>query len=398
MTNTRGRAVDLTGLRANVFIADPIAITELHLAFSPMKDAGGGQLVVTLPRGATVARFAVKAGERWLESTVAARDEGKPPPANAVRTTGGSLSILVPSLRAQPAPELIVSYSQPISGGDYRLPLAGLGALQRFSVRAVVAGHRGDEPLELGALDRKPASDLKLRALVANGTVAVVGGRSAVIRTHPTFSAKTRGLADVPIRVEGATRVWPQTVGDIRSGDELLIHAAFAYPPSGPVRVRFGDEALEGLDIEPARVDSMIVDREIIGARTRALSSHIKDNPDDILDNYWRYRLLRLAQDFHVATSEHAFVISDAAIRYARFGIHHSPLDPMMSIEDGFLWVANQPARPSNGAWEFDEVPPPDWLETQAFFGGVLNGDKSVHTNPSGIFEAGRPRGRRRRP
>src|ERR1700749_4907054 len=71
LTASDGAGLELVSLSADAAIEDPLAFTELHLAFrNPENRVREGRFRITLPPGATVSRFAMRIGGRWQEGEV----------------------------------------------------------------------------------------------------------------------------------------------------------------------------------------------------------------------------------------------------------------------------------------------------------------------------------------
>ena len=71
LTASDGAGLELVSLTADVAIDDPLAFTELHLAFrNPESRVREGRFRITLPSGAIISRFAMRIGERWQEGEI----------------------------------------------------------------------------------------------------------------------------------------------------------------------------------------------------------------------------------------------------------------------------------------------------------------------------------------
>ena len=152
LTASDGTGLQLTSLSAQVVVEDPLAFTELHLAFhNPEDRVREGRFRITLPPGAVISRFAMKIDGRFQEGEVvelqAARQayedflHRRQDPALMETEAGNEFSARVFPIPARATKELIVSYSQELArtGEPYRLPLRGLPRLGSLRVRAQVA-------------------------------------------------------------------------------------------------------------------------------------------------------------------------------------------------------------------------------------------------------------------
>jgi tetratricopeptide (TPR) repeat protein len=152
LTASDGTGLELTSLSAQVVVEDPLAFTELKLAFrNPENRVREGRFRITLPPGAVISRFAMKVDGRLQEGEVvelqAARQayedflHRRQDPALLETEAGNEFSARVFPIPARGSKELIVSYAQELvrSTDGYRLPLRGLPRLGSLSIRAQIA-------------------------------------------------------------------------------------------------------------------------------------------------------------------------------------------------------------------------------------------------------------------
>jgi hypothetical protein len=152
LTASDGTGLELTSLSAQVVVEDPLAFTELKLAFrNPENRVREGRFRITLPPGAVISRFAMKVDGRLQEGEVvelqAARQayedflHRRQDPALLETEAGNEFSARVFPIPARGSKELIVSYAQELvrSNDGYRLPLRGLPRLGSLSIRAQIA-------------------------------------------------------------------------------------------------------------------------------------------------------------------------------------------------------------------------------------------------------------------
>src|SRR5947207_2950541 len=68
LTASDGTGLRLVQMTGRAVVEDPLAFTELHLAFeNPNERTLEGTFRITLPQGASVGRFAMKIGDTWQE-------------------------------------------------------------------------------------------------------------------------------------------------------------------------------------------------------------------------------------------------------------------------------------------------------------------------------------------
>ena len=148
LTASDGTGLELVSLQAEAVIEDPLAFTELRLAFRNAEDrVREGRFRITLPPGATISRFAMRIGNQWQEGEVvelqAARVayedflHRRQDPALLETEAGNEFSARVFPIPPRAVKELIVSYSQelPRTTDAYRLALRGLPRLGTLKIR-----------------------------------------------------------------------------------------------------------------------------------------------------------------------------------------------------------------------------------------------------------------------
>ncbi|RYE84780.1 MAG: hypothetical protein EOO75_17710 [Myxococcales bacterium] len=199
LTDSDGRGLRLVSVDARAAVVGPLSLTELHLRFaSPEPRGREGTFTIRLPASAAVSRFALVGEQGTLEGEVVER----PPAAGAYEAgfrprldpallevmPGHEFSARVFPIPASGDPEVIVSYSEerPSAAEPYRLPLAGLPALDALSLRLLADPGDGGPPRvhELRREDITPDHDLVVEpAEIDPGAIeAVRGGRLVVAR------------------------------------------------------------------------------------------------------------------------------------------------------------------------------------------------------------------------
>ncbi|WP_437308052.1 AgmX/PglI C-terminal domain-containing protein [Sorangium sp. So ce388] len=152
LTAADGTGLRLVALTGRAVIEAPLALTELHLTFENPEDRVlEGTFRVTLPRGASLGRLAMKIGQRWQEGEVVERQRAreayedflhrKQDPALLEQAAGNEVSARVFPIPARGVKEIVLSYSQEL-GPDtpFTVPLRGLPAVSRLDLEATVAG------------------------------------------------------------------------------------------------------------------------------------------------------------------------------------------------------------------------------------------------------------------
>jgi len=218
LTASDGAGLELTSLSAQAVVDDPLAFTELHLVFrNPEHRVREGRFRITLPSGATISRFAMRAGDRWQEGEVVEQQAARvayedflhrrQDPALLETEAGNEFSARVFPIPPNATKELIVSYSQELraTGEPYRLPLAGLPRLGQLSVRAMVGKAAGGGPasnlggqrsryevVELDKRDFQPDRDFEVPHDGVAGRLGLRNDNLAVARVVPFAASAAR--------------------------------------------------------------------------------------------------------------------------------------------------------------------------------------------------------------
>lgn len=158
LTASDGTGLKLVSLEARGVVEEPLAFTELQLAFeNPQDRVIEGRFQITLPQGATISRFAMKQGDRWQEGEVVERQAAarayedflhrRQDPALLEQQAGNEFSARVFPIPARGVKELIVSYSQELVRDDqpYRIHLRGLPELGALHIRVLLGRTPGDQ-------------------------------------------------------------------------------------------------------------------------------------------------------------------------------------------------------------------------------------------------------------
>ena len=153
LTASDGAGLTLVSYTARAVVEDPLAFTELTLVFENPRDRViEGQFRVTLPVGATVSRFAMKAGEKWQEGEVVEKQAARrayedflhrrQDPALLEQAAGNEFSARVFPIPARGRKELIVSWSHELtsSSAPFVLPLKGLPQVASLDVEVFSGG------------------------------------------------------------------------------------------------------------------------------------------------------------------------------------------------------------------------------------------------------------------
>ena len=212
-----GIDLPLARLEVRGTLEDPLAFTELHMEFeNPEPRMLDATLRVQLPAHARVTRFAVLIEGSWREAEVVERKPGQLRPslfdpatpwADPEPSPMQRFEVLLPELPGRSIQKLVLSYAETFAGDEdmYRIALAGLREVPRFSARVVLHGQadplladyagvrqaselgvdeRGKPLIDLVRLDWTPTDDL---VVPTSGLrqIGVRNGRKVAARINP---------------------------------------------------------------------------------------------------------------------------------------------------------------------------------------------------------------------
>ncbi|MDC0673115.1 VIT domain-containing protein [Nannocystis radixulma] len=157
LTAADGAELPLRVLRVRAVLDQPLAFTELELAFdNPEGRTLAGRLALAIPPGARVTRFAAWRDGAWQEAEVVPRrtaiqqlalGDAPQEPQLVGAPEGERFVARVEPIAAREQTRLIVAYTQEMRGRNepYRVPLAGLAPLRELAVAM-----RSRAPLVMG--------------------------------------------------------------------------------------------------------------------------------------------------------------------------------------------------------------------------------------------------------
>ncbi len=213
LTASDGTGLRLAEVDARAVIEEPLAFTELRLVFDNPEDRRlEGTFSITLPEGAALSRFAMKLGDEWQEGEVVEKKRAREAyedflhkrqdPALLEQAAGNQFSARVFPIPARGRKELIVSYSQEITGAHpYAVPLRGLPRLGRLAVSVSLAGEA--QPVErIEQADVTPAADVTLDPRRLRGGGGLRSGNLVVARVRPIPASAPDPLAATLLLVD----------------------------------------------------------------------------------------------------------------------------------------------------------------------------------------------------
>jgi hypothetical protein len=263
LTASDGTGLRLVALDAQAVLEPPLAFTELHLTFeNPSDRVIEGRFRIAMPPGATLSRLAMKIGSGWQEGEVVERQRARvayedflhrrQDPALLEQEAGNEFSARVFPIGPHSKKELIVSYSQALTGVDepYVLPLLGLPEVGSLRVRVLlgqqpasdtVASNLGGEVTErrVVALERTawtPDRDLVVPQDRVARRAGLRSGNLALLRLAAPVDVAPQEIAGLYVLVDSsASRAlgWPQQVRRVGQIAAALAAGAGADAPLG---------------------------------------------------------------------------------------------------------------------------------------------------------------------
>jgi hypothetical protein len=208
LTSSDGKRLSMTSLSARTVLIGPLAFTEMRLVFAnPEPRTLEGTFAITLPRRASISRFAMRTGGAWQEGEVVEKQRAreafedflhrKRDPALLEQAAGNEFSARVFPIPAGGTKEIVVSYGQELEGRDpYVLPLRGLPEVGTVDVGATLEG--ANLPLATRHMEKwAPDEDF----VVDRSTLSAADG----LRSGDLVLARVRPAVDTtPDRVRSA--------------------------------------------------------------------------------------------------------------------------------------------------------------------------------------------------
>lgn len=213
LTASDGTGLALVSVSSRSVVEEPLAFTELHLVFeNPEARVLEGRFEIMLPPGASVSRFAMRIGEQLQEGEVVELQQArrtyedflhrKQDPALLEQGAGNQFSARVFPIGPREKKELILSYSQEVTGRQIPLvPLSGTGTLARLSASVHLAD--GAAPAERVDLENAaPAGDLVFSRSSANAAPALRHDDLAVFAVRAPSIAEKDPLGDTIVLLD----------------------------------------------------------------------------------------------------------------------------------------------------------------------------------------------------
>lgn len=260
LTASDGSGLKLTRLEARAVVEGPLAFTELHLSFENPRDRViEGQFKITLPDGASVSRFAMKQDRGWQEGEMVEKQKARlayedflhrrQDPALLEQGAGNEFSARVFPIPARGAKDLIISYSQELTGSKtpYVLPLRGLPELGELDAQ-VSAG--GRTLAQLKKSHYVPAADFEAIVPASNGSVRQ--GDLAVVRIQPVVASRPDEIASLLVLFDTSASRALGFSSQLRLLERLMQGLSRGAGQDTPVTVAAFDQGVKQIYAGPA--------------------------------------------------------------------------------------------------------------------------------------------------
>ncbi len=212
LTASDGTGLALVEMDARAVIDEPLALTEIHFTFENPEDRVlEGRFHVTLPKDATLSRLAMRVNGQMQEGEVVEKEVArasyedalhfKRDPALLEQAAGNEYTARIFPIRGHEKKEVVIAYSQALTGEPYSLPLRGLPAVGRLHAEATRAGE--SKPIEvLDLASAKPAQDFQVAAKDPGSPVALRNADMVVMRVRGSVDAPSEPLGKTIVLVD----------------------------------------------------------------------------------------------------------------------------------------------------------------------------------------------------
>lgn len=258
LTASDGAGLRLAELSAHALVEDPLAFTELHLAFDNPDDRTlEGTFSITLPAGAAISRLAMRLGDDWQEGEVVEKKTAREAyedflhrrqdPALLEQAAGNQLSARVFPIPARGRKELIVSYSQELTEArPYVLPLRGLPELGRLDVAITLSGQASPVQV-LSRTAFTPGGDLRLEQRRLTPNAGLRNGNLVLARVRPLPNVEPDPLGPTVVLLDTSASRALGFDEQLRLFDQLVHGIAAASGAKTPLAVVCFDQTAEAV-------------------------------------------------------------------------------------------------------------------------------------------------------
>ncbi|PCC71889.1 VIT domain-containing protein [Nannocystis exedens] len=266
LTTQDGTGLELLSVKSRAVVEDPLAFTELHLAFqNPNDRVIEGRFEINLPPNSAISRFAMLIDGRWQEAEVvelqAARQayedflHRRQDPALLEKSAGNRFSARVFPIPARGVKEIIVSYSEELTSSSepYRVYLRGLPQLRDLDVEVVVPRGGGvREKTRIHETNFMPQQDLELATGRRAPEVGLRYDRLAVARITPDVKLPQVPVTGVTLLFDTSASRALDFKGQVARLGQLVAELRGAAGVDFPLTVACFDQGVEQVFSGPA--------------------------------------------------------------------------------------------------------------------------------------------------
>jgi hypothetical protein len=263
LTSSDGKGLALTSLSAHAVLVGPLAFTEMRLVFAnPEPRTLEGTFAITMPRRASISRFAMRIGNSWQEGEVVEKQRAreafedflhrKRDPALLEQAAGNQFSARVFPIPAGGTKEIVVSYAQELDGSEpYVLPMRGLPEVGVVDVGATAEGAN----LSLATRHREkwaPDEDFVVDRSKLPTAEGLRSGDLVLARVHPTVDTRPDPIRSAIVLVDTSASMALEI--DERSRQlGAIVERIAASPPEATLTVACFDQEVVESYSGPAR-------------------------------------------------------------------------------------------------------------------------------------------------
>ncbi len=219
LTASDGTGLRLASLQVHGVVKDPLALTELRLAFeNPVDRRIEGRFEIALPPGARVTRFAMKIADAWQEGEVVEKQRARvayesflhrrQDPALLEVDGSNKFRARVFPIAPRETKQLILSYTQTFADPEqpYGVALRGLPRVDDLRVRVAVHNGKGDPQIHAWSRrSQRPSDDLVVPRTGAS-EFALRGDGKVLARIQPAGpvdpGAKEEGVHSLAVLID----------------------------------------------------------------------------------------------------------------------------------------------------------------------------------------------------
>lgn len=195
---------------------------------------------------------------------------------------------------------------------------------------------RFDALVDGGIQDAEQLKHLTTAGLPADGVV--LDARMDMDSLVRRLSRSTR--SGIPVKVPGATWVWPQTLDGIQPGDQVLVYARL--PEDQPMAVDLGDVSIAEQPIHLSTAIGPLMQRAHAKAEIDALTEQISETTDAGERTKLIERVVERSTSQRVVSDYTALLVLETENDYQRYGIERRGLADILTVGPSGVQVLNR--------------------------------------------------------